>query len=414
MAMVAAVVSLSLSFRARTSRADEPDPEDAPKLHRLQKSPSADERSDLTERAAFEIGGYSDTTHVNVLSPAFRGSISSPTAGWNIGGTYVVDVVSAASPDIVSEASPPFHEVRQAGTLAAGYKPGAYGVQGQGSVSSESDYLSLGGGVSLAVDLNDKLVTPSVGVDYSHDTIGRSSTPFGVFHHTLETVVFDGGVTLVLSPSSILLLAGTLQLERGDQSKPYRYIPMFDPAVAPLVAPGQSYASVNRARESVSPLEQLPLARDRYALGARFAHRSGNATLRVEERIYHDSWQQSAMTTDLRYMVDVSPRVRLWPHIRFNAQDGVSFYRLAYSPAIDPASNQIAIPAFRTSDREEGPMVGVTAGGGFRWALSGSTSEVQPVVTFQFDVLYARYFDALYIVERFASYGTLGFEVGLE
>ena len=41
-------------------------------------------------------------------------AVESPTAGWNVGGSYLVDVVTAASPDIVSEASPPVRDIRQA------------------------------------------------------------------------------------------------------------------------------------------------------------------------------------------------------------------------------------------------------------------------------------------------------------
>jgi len=371
-------------------------------------------RGGLTVRAASEVSGYTDSTHVNVLSPSVNASVSSPTAGWNFGGSYLVDIVSAASPDIVSEASPPFHEIRQAGTFTAGYKPGLYGGQVSGNVSSEPDYLSVGGGFSLTADLNDKLVTPTVGFNFSHDTIGRSSTPFSVFHHNLDTSEFEGGAAFVMSPTSVLLLSGTLQLERGDQSKPYRYVPMFDPVTAANVRPGQSYASVNLARQSVRPLEQLPLARDRYAVGARFVHRFEGATLRLEERLYHDSWQQSATTTDMRFMTDVSDRLRLWPHLRFNAQNGVNFYRLAYATQIDPTTNTFVVPALRTGDRELSPMIGLTAGGGMRVLLTAPTSETQLAVSLQIDVLYSRYFDSLYITSRTAGYGTLGLEAEFE
>ena len=68
-------------------------------------------------------------------------------------------------------------------------------------VSSEPDYLSIGGGLALTVDLDDKLVTPRFGVHYSHDTIGRSRTPFSAFHHTLDSAEIavsadDGKITL--------------------------------------------------------------------------------------------------------------------------------------------------------------------------------------------------------------------------
>jgi hypothetical protein len=368
----------------------------------------------LVAKVGSEISAYSDSTSVDVLSPLVTGSVSSPTAGWRVGGSYLVDVVSAASPDIVSEASPPFREVRQDGSVNGAYKRGLYGAEAFGNVSSEPDYLSLGAGLAFTADLADKLVTPRVGVDYSHDTIGRSTTPFSVFHHNLDVGTIEASGTFVMSATSVLLLSGTLQFERGDQSKVYRYVPMFDPATAARVLPGQSYASVNAARESIRPLEQLPLERNRYALGARFAHRFGSATLRLEERLYYDSWRQSATTTDLRFMVDLTHWLRLWPHLRLNAQNGANFYRLAYSPVVDPAHNLISVPTYRTGDRELSPLVTATGGGGLRMALTSPTSTTQLALTLQGDVMYSRYFQSLFITSRTALYGTLGLDAEFE
>ena len=61
--------------------------------------------------------------------------IASPTSGWNVGGNFLLDAVSAASPDIVSTASPPFEEFRYGGGLTGGYKPGLFGAQGSVSTS---------------------------------------------------------------------------------------------------------------------------------------------------------------------------------------------------------------------------------------------------------------------------------------
>ena len=91
------------------------------------------------------MSGYSDTTNVHVLSPAANFSLGSPTAGWNVGGSYLVDFVTAASPDIVSMASRHFRETRHAGSLGGSYKIADYTPQVNASVSSEPDYLSMTG-----------------------------------------------------------------------------------------------------------------------------------------------------------------------------------------------------------------------------------------------------------------------------
>ncbi len=216
-----------------------------------------------------------------------------------------------------------------------------------------------------------------------------------------------------MSPTSILLLSGTLDLERGDQSKPYRYVPMFAPSSVSSVVPGATIDFVNQARLPMRPLEQLPLARNRYAIGARFAHRFRSSTLRVEQRLYTDSWQQDASTTDLRWLTDTSRWLRVWLHGRFNAQNATNFYRLAYAAAVDPSTGRLGVPAFRSDDRELGPLVTVTGGLGLRFNL-GSGSKVEYGISAQADVMYTRYFDALFITGRTAVYGTVGFEAEFE
>ncbi len=369
-------------------------------------------RKNLVIKAGMELAGYADTTAVYVVTPSINGSISSPTAGWNIGGTLVVDVVSAASPDIVSEASLAYHEQRYAGVLTGGYKPGLYGVQVTGTVSDEPDYLSLSGGIALTADLNDKLTTPRVAASHVHDIIGRGpNNPIS----TLETTEIEAGVTMVLNPTTLLVVGGTAQFERGDQSKPYRYIPMFDPTnVVPFIPPGASIDLVNEYRLNVRPLEQLPTARDRYAFGARMNHRFTSTTLRLDERIYYDTWQLKASTTDARYLIDVSKHLRIWPHGRLNAQTGASFYQLAYGALVNPQSGLVTVPLYRTDDRELSPLITLTGGGGARLALGALEAKTQWGLTLQGDVMYTKYFDALYITFRTAVYGSLGLDAEFE
>ncbi len=370
-----------------------------------------EDRKNLVVRLGLDSSVYTDTSSVNVASPGLSASVTSPTSGWNVGGNFLLDVVTAASPDIVSEASRVFRDKRYAGALSGGYKYKTVSAQASSNLSVESDYVSAGGGIALSLDTADKLVTPRVAYSYSHDTIGRSTTPFSVFSHTLETHGLEGGVTVVLSPRTLLLLSATLQLERGDQSKPYRYVPLFDPAIARRLPVGATVDLVNANRLPLRPIEQLPTERDRYAVGARLAHRLAalGATLRVDERLYVDTWSLKATSTDARFIVDVGRRLRVWPHARLHAQTGTSFYQLAYAAALN-ADGSISLPLFRTTDRELSPLVSVTAGGGVRYALTSPDAKAQIGVTLQADVMYTRYFNAIFLTQRTAGYGTLGLD----
>lgn len=372
-------------------------------------------RKNIVIRIAGDLSGYTDTNSVAVYTPGINASIASPTAGWNVGGNFIVDAVSAASPDLVSTASPPFEEYRYGGGITGGYKPGLYGAQGSFNVSSSPDYVSYTGGLRLSGDFNEKLITPTVGYSYSLDRIGRGPKnyldQFNPLKGTLHTHELEAGVTFVMSPTAVLLVGGTASFERGDQSQPYRYIPMFDPdLVAPYVPNGATVDLVNRSRLPVRPLEQLPTERDRFAVGGRFNKRLNNATLRIEQRFYIDTWGIKASSTDSRYMVDLSRHLRVWPHLRFHAQSGANFFRLAYSAALDP-NGGLTLPLYRTGDRELAPLITATAGGGVRIGLGEPEGEVKYGIVFVGDVMYTRYLKALYVTARTAVYGSVGFDV---
>jgi len=358
----------------------------------------------IVARAASEVAAYSDTDHVAVLTPSITGHVASPTAGWSVDGSYLVDVISAASVDIVSTASQQWTEVRQAGTLSATYKPHTLGASVLASVSSEPDYLSYAFGGTAQADFDERNVSVLVGYAYAHDTIGRTGTPFSVFSRTLEKHGVQASVTRVVDRSTLFSLALDMKLERGDPSKPYRYIPMFAPNVAASVPVGASLQVVTALRSPGRPLEQLPLERDRFALTAKLARRFRRSTARVEARVYGDSWSLIGFTADGRYLVDLGRRFMIGPHARYYVQSAVSFWKLAY------ASDGTSVPALRTGDRELGPLMNLTGGGLARYAFGSMRDPDAWTLGADVDVTYTGFFDDLYITKRLASLVSLSVE----
>lgn len=370
------------------------------------------DKKPLQVRAGLDISGYTDTTSVHVLSPSVRGSVASPTAGWNVGASYLVDMVSAASPDVVATASRHFYDVRHAVTATGGYKPGIVGGQLYGSYSEERDYISRTVGISASVDTRDKLIVPTLGYAFTWDTIGRTGTPYDIFGKPFNTHEITGGSTFILSKSSLLVLGGAVSLESGDQSKPYRYVAIFQPGVS--VPVGASVDDVNNARLAAKPLEQLPTDRQRFSVGARYIARvRGTSSLRLEERVYRDTWAITASTTDMRYMMDLSPRLRVWPHAHLHVQSGASFYNRVYGATLN-SDGSATIPRFRTSDRELSPMIGFTGGGGVRYELTAPDAKFKLAILSTADALYNHYINTLYITNRLALYGTVGVEAEFE
>ena len=362
--------------------------------------------SPVNEHLTSEYGQYADTDHVFVETPSLSAAVSNPTAGWTVGGHYLVDVVSAASVDIVSTASRAWHEVRQEGSVEGSYKPKTLGVQANAAVSDEPDYLSLSAGGAVTQDLSNKNVTWLLGYGYGHDVAGRTGTPFSTFSHAIDRSALSGVLTLVLGPTTIGSILGDAIFETGDPSKPYRYIPLF--ASTASVPRGASIDQVNSLRASARPLEQLPLSRQRYGVTFRLAHRYSRATLRLDERLYTDSWTMKATTTDARYLMDLGPRVETGPHVRLHAQSAVDFWQRAYTfgPGFE-------VPALRTGDRELGPLVNLTGGWTLRVGLGSEATPSSWVLGFNMNVTSTQYLDDLYVTDRLSALGGVTLEADL-
>lgn len=366
----------------------------------------------LVVRGALEMSSFADTLDVVILNPLVRLNVASPTKGWSFGASYLIDVISAASPDFVSTASPTGHDTRHAASVNAAYKPGRFGADVAGSFSTEADYTSRFAGLGVVGDFFDKRVTPRLGWSISYDTISRGGTPTDVFHHDLVTN--EGGLSLsvVLSPKTVLLVGGTAGFERGDQSKPYRLIPMFSPAMPESqIKAGASTDLVNATRLPVRPYEQLPKERDRVAAGVRLVRRIGSTTLRLEERLYADTWENKSTTTDLRWLIDATSRFTVGPHVRYHLQTGAGFFQRIYRAELQP---QIIVPKFRTTDRELGPFSAITGGGSMYWRLSAEEASVGWMLYGSADGLFDFYSSSLYIKSRQALYGTIGVEAVFE
>jgi hypothetical protein len=421
---VLAVMAFAAVTAAVSTARSEPSDDDQTSTDREEKNASDNKKKPdvkapedtATKRAGTEVAGYLDSDHVAVLTPSIHGSIEN-VSGASLNASYLVDIVSAASADIVSTASNRWQEVRQAGGLGAQYKPHDFGVGVGGSVSSEPDYLSYGFFATVVKDFDEKNWTLNFGYGYSHDTAGRCGdngqcTPFSVFSRDLQRGSFNGGISWVVDRASLASVTADLILENGDQSKVYRYIPMFSPDVAGTVPLGASAAWVNANRLPERPLEQLPLERHRFALTGRYAHRFDGSTIRLEERFYDDDWGLIASSTDGRWIFDLGKRFALWPHARLHVQNGVSFWERAYISGPGESNGDAwNLPLYRTGDRELGPLWTLEGGGGIKWYLGGDADPRAVQLGFTADWMTTSYLDDLYLTNRTGYLGALTLEV---
>lgn len=358
-----------------------------------------------------ETSFYADTDHVSVVSPTAGFGLENPLTGWTAGGSYLVDVVSAASADIVATATPRWKEIRHALGASVGYKPGNFGASVSGSASIEPDYISITGGGTLTWDLFEKNVTAMLGYGYGHDVAGIKEVTFDS-PYQLDRHQINGGASWTVDRATLATLVADVVLEQGEQSKLYRHVPMFLPGVVDKVTAGASIDLVNQLRSDERPREQLPLNRQRFALTGRLAHRFVSSTLRLEERAYADSWSLLASTTDLRVLWDIGDRFTFGPRARFHIQTGTDFWQRAYS--LVKYKGVYIPPKIRTGDRELGPMYTFSGGLGANIDLSGSPGEGAAVLSLVVDGIYTAYEDAIYVTDRTALFGALTFNAAFE
>jgi Protein of unknown function (DUF3570) len=361
----------------------------------------------LAAHVSLETSGYLDSDHVNVVSPSVAGGVADEVAGWSVNGHYLVDVVSAASVDIVSTASPHWTEVRHAGSVAGSMALDPFTVGALGVISREPDYLSLTAGATLGFDLLDKNLSPYFAFSREADSVGRTDLPHE-YWKTKNVTNLQAGLTVVLGRATIGSVQWDGSFERGYLAKPYRYVPLFAPGTSAAVGPGASIDAVNRLRLNVRPDEQLPSARDRYALSGHLAHRYASSTLRLDERLYTDSWGLLASTSELRYIMDLATWLELWPHLRYHFQSAVSFWQRAYE-AVPGPNGTLGVPVIRVGDRELSPLQTLVVGGGLRAKLAQTPGKQWDLVL-EIDVGRTHFSDALYITERRMGYSTLAIE----
>ncbi|HEY8142508.1 MAG TPA: DUF3570 domain-containing protein [Kofleriaceae bacterium] len=301
---------------------------------------------------SFDTLVYSDTDNVLVVSPQVAAKRALDDGGGEASARAVVDVISAASVDVVSQATSGFTEVRREADLAASHRIGSLLPGLRYRYSDEPDYRSHGFGGSLSRDFADHDTTIALGYDLSLDTVGRSGTSFADWSRDLATHTAELSWTQVLGPRTVGRLAYSLVVQDGYLEKPYRYVPLFDAGtLASLEADGMTLDGDNFSsyRLPERPPEEVPDRRVRHAIALRgVRYVPGLGALQGDYRLYVDSWGMQAHTVDATLRLPVG-RFRIDVEDRFHWQSPVDFWRRAY--VVDGAGE---VPRWRTVDRDLG------------------------------------------------------------
>lgn len=213
------------------------------------------------------------------------------------------------------------------------------------NASSESDFLALGASGALALDLNNKNTTLSLGAGIEVDRI----TPEGGAPLGLSTVVFgpatgeneaevegEGaaaaaapeesrrqvdvmlGLTQVLGRHSLLQLNYGVTRSSGYHTDPYKILTVLDGSYR--IAGGSLPGSHLYARE------QRPETRTRQSVFAEWKFIFTENVIDLSARLTRDDWGVDSQTLDLKYRLALGQRLYLEPHLRWYTQTAADFY----------------------------------------------------------------------------------------
>lgn len=225
-----------------------------------------------------------------------------------IGARYLVDIVSSASVDVVTQATDAMSDVRHevgASLIYRGDPDQRLGASYARSV--EHDYESHNVSAFYARDLRERMLTLSVWLGHQRSEITVSGAY--AFERSLFAYLGSVGLDWVLGHKDRLELVLSGSLYDGFQASPYRY----------LTIGGLAYA------------ENHPETRGRGALTLRHRHAfERNITLRTEARFYRDSYGVTAGNAEVgfvqeRGLFDVGASLRIY------GQSAARFFEARYA-----------------------------------------------------------------------------------
>ena len=249
-------------------------------------------------------------------------------------GNYYVDMVSSASIDVITTASP-YTEEREQYSLGMDYLHGNTTMSLGYTSSVESDFEATTYNLSISQDMFGDLTTLTLSYALGDDVVGRSDDESFSRDNTRQH--YGIGLTQILTRNLITTLNFETITDEGFLNNPYRSVRYADPGSAL----GYSYEP-----------ELYPHTRTSNAVGLRARYYLPyRAALQGEYRFFTDTWDIESHTASLTYvhpMDDWTFTVKY----RWHDQTGAHFFNDLFPRS--EATN------FRGRDKELSPLTSQT------------------------------------------------------
>jgi Protein of unknown function (DUF3570) len=223
-------------------------------------------------------------------------------------GNYYIDMVSSASIDVVTTASP-YTEERKQWSLGMDYLRGNTTMRLNYVSSVESDFDATTYAFSVSQDMFGDLTTLTLSYAFGEDVVGRSDDPS--FSRDNRRQQYGIGLSQILTRNLIATLNFETITDEGFLNNPYRSVRYVDAGSAR----GYSYEP-----------ELYPATRTSNAIGLRARYYMPyRAALEGEYRFFTDTWDIQAHTASLTY-VHPWGAFTFEGKVRWHTQNSAAFY----------------------------------------------------------------------------------------
>ena len=251
-------------------------------------------------------------------------------------GNYYVDVVSSASIDVITTASP-YSEERKQWSLGMDYLRGNTTMRASYTSSVESDFDAKTYGFSVSQDMFGALTTLTLSYAKGDDIVGDVTDPS--FERENDRQHYGVGLTQILTRNLIATLNFETITDEGFLNNPYRSVRYLN-------------ASDTQGRGYSYEKEVYPNTRTSNAVGLRAKYfLPYRAALEGEYRYFTDTWDVEAHTASISYTQPWRDFVFTGKY-RYHDQTGAHFYRDIFPR--EQATN------FRGRDKELSPLTSHT------------------------------------------------------
>jgi hypothetical protein len=228
---------------------------------------------------------------------------------YSVSANYYVDMISSASIDVVTTASP-YKEERNQASLALDMLNGKTQYNVSVANSDENDYTANTASINVSQDLFGDLTTVSFGFSRGWDEVRKRGD--GEFSEDVDRRSYRLGVSQIVTPKLMMSFAYETITDEGFLNNPYRSVRYLDPD-SPA---GFAYQPEVYPRTRTSNAASLSAS---YFLPYR-------AALNGEYRYFTDTWGIDANTVRVGYTHPLGPRWVLEGGYRWYDQSAADFY----------------------------------------------------------------------------------------